>query len=65
MPQRIKWKTDLEKSVVVVNFERRGWARADGGGDANRIDNSGSSSTLPAQTLNSAGQMSSQTSGIV
>ena len=63
MPQKIKWKTDLEKSVVVVNFERRGWIRADGGGEGSRLDNSGSSSTLPTQTLNSAGQMSSQTSG--
>ena len=67
MPQKIKWKTDLEKSVVVVNFERRGWVRSDGGGggggDANRPDNAGSSSTLPAQTLNAAGQMSSQTTG--
>lgn len=25
---RIKWKTDLEKSVVTVNFDRRGWQRA-------------------------------------
>lgn len=31
---RLKWKTDLEKGVVTLNFERRGWQRcgeADGG----------------------------------
>ena len=27
MPQRLKWKTDLEKSVVTLNFERRGWQK--------------------------------------
>ena len=27
MPYRLKWKTDMEKSVVTVNFERRGWER--------------------------------------
>jgi len=26
-PQKIKWKTDLEKNVVIANFERRGWQR--------------------------------------
>jgi tubulin polyglutamylase TTLL1 len=25
--QKIKWKTDLEKSVVILNYERRGWVR--------------------------------------
>lgn len=25
--QKIRWKTDLEKSVVILNFERRGWMR--------------------------------------
>lgn len=25
---KIKWKTDLEKNVVINNFERRGWIRA-------------------------------------
>jgi tubulin polyglutamylase TTLL1 len=29
MPYRLKWKTDMEKSVVVMNFERRGWLRVD------------------------------------
>ena len=24
MPYRLKWKTDLEKGVVTLNFERRG-----------------------------------------
>lgn len=27
MPTRLKWKTDLEKGVVTVNFDRRGWQR--------------------------------------
>lgn len=26
-PYRLKWKTDLEKGVVMVNYERRGWQR--------------------------------------
>lgn len=25
---KLKWKTDLEKGVVTLNFERRGWQRA-------------------------------------
>lgn len=28
MPTRLKWKTDLEKGVVTLNFDRRGWQRA-------------------------------------
>ena len=28
MPYRLKWKTDLEKGVVTINFDRRGWQRA-------------------------------------
>lgn len=24
---KLKWKTDLEKGVVMQNFERRGWTR--------------------------------------
>lgn len=27
MPNCLKWKTDIEKSVVTINFERRGWQR--------------------------------------
>jgi tubulin polyglutamylase TTLL1 len=27
MPPKLKWKTDLEKGVVTLNFERRGWVR--------------------------------------
>jgi len=27
MPLKLKWKTDLEKGVVTLNFERRGWQR--------------------------------------
>ena len=26
-PYRLKWKTDLEKGVVTLNFDRRGWQR--------------------------------------
>jgi hypothetical protein len=25
---KYKWKTDLEKYVITVNYERRGWVRA-------------------------------------
>ena len=33
---RLKWKTDLEKGVVTVNFDRRGWQKvADGENDWN------------------------------
>ena len=31
---RLKWKTDLEKSVVILNFDRRGWQRV---GDRDRL----------------------------
>jgi|LauGreSBDMM110SN_4_FD.fasta_scaffold44582_1 tubulin polyglutamylase TTLL1 len=27
MPYRLKWKTDLEKCVVTLNYDRRGWER--------------------------------------
>lgn len=27
MPYRLKWKTDLEKGVVTINYDRRGWQR--------------------------------------
>eukprot|EP01041_Mallomonas_annulata_P012587 gene12587-26504_t len=27
-PTRLKWKTDLEKGVVISSFERRGWVRS-------------------------------------
>jgi hypothetical protein len=57
MPQRLKWKTDLEKSVVTLNFDRRGWVRQDG--DAGRMEASSSAPSLPSQVLNGAGQMSS------
>lgn len=29
MSTRLKWKTDIEKTVVTLNFERRGWQRSD------------------------------------
>ncbi len=35
MPTRVKWKTDLEKGVVTINFDRRGWQRAAEGEDWN------------------------------
>ena len=35
MPTRLKWKTDLEKGVVTINFDRRGWQRC---GTANDMD---------------------------
>jgi hypothetical protein len=28
MPTKLKWKSDMEKNVVVVNFERRGFQKA-------------------------------------
>lgn len=28
----MKWKTDLEKHVIVSNFERRGWIRSQNDG---------------------------------
>ena len=31
MPTRLKWKTDLEKGVVIANFDRRGWLRTSAG----------------------------------
>ena len=31
MPTRLKWKTDLEKGVVTLNFDRRGWVRTNDG----------------------------------
>jgi tubulin polyglutamylase TTLL1 len=34
MPTRLKWKTDLEKSVVTLNFDRRGWQRVSDGDDS-------------------------------
>jgi tubulin polyglutamylase TTLL1 len=33
MPTRLKWKTDMEKNVVTLNFERRGWQCANNMGD--------------------------------
>lgn len=34
MPYRIKWKTDFERGVVTVNFDRRGWQRSGNPGDS-------------------------------
>lgn len=61
MPPKLKWKTDLEKSVVTLNFDRRGWVRQDG--DSTRLEQSQSTPGLPVQTLNAQGQMSSQNTG--
>lgn len=30
-PVRLKWKTDIEKGVIVNNFDRRGWIRCSEG----------------------------------
>ena len=40
MPTRLKWKTDLEKSVVILNFERRGWLRVNSNSNINGNMNS-------------------------
>jgi tubulin polyglutamylase TTLL1 len=34
MPTKLKWKTDLEKGVVTINFDRRGWQRCGTAGDS-------------------------------
>lgn len=33
--QKFKYKTDLEKNVLIHNFEKRGWQRAGEGEDWN------------------------------
>ena len=30
MSGRLRWKADLEKNVLVSNFERRGWVKTEG-----------------------------------
>ena len=30
--QKFKWKSDFDKSVLIQNFEKRGWQRANGDG---------------------------------
>ena len=30
--QRLKWKSDFDKSVLTLNFEKRGWIKATGDG---------------------------------
>ena len=29
---KLKWKTDLDKQVIIQNFEKRGWQKAQGEG---------------------------------
>lgn len=29
---KLKWKTDLDKQVIIQNFEKRGWIKAQGEG---------------------------------
>jgi hypothetical protein len=29
---KLKWKTDLDKQVIIQNFEKRGWIKANGEG---------------------------------
>ena len=41
MPTRFKWKTDVEKSVVTLNFERRGWQCANSNLNSNNEDRKG------------------------
>ena len=33
--QRLKWKSDFDKSVLTLNFEKRGWLKASGDGKKN------------------------------
>ena len=30
--QKLKWKSDFDKPVLIQNFERRGWVRGNGDG---------------------------------
>lgn len=29
---KLKWKTDLDKQVIIQNFEKRGWVKCSGDG---------------------------------
>ena len=29
---KLKWKTDFDKAVLIQNFEKRGWIKANGEG---------------------------------
>lgn len=29
---KLKWKTDLDKQVIIQNFEKRGWLKSQGEG---------------------------------
>ena len=29
---KLKWKTDLDKQVIIQNFEKRGWLKSQGDG---------------------------------
>jgi hypothetical protein len=35
---QLKWKTDLDKVVIVANFERRNWPKVGGEGPASHLD---------------------------
>jgi hypothetical protein len=35
---QLKWKTDLDKVVIVANFERRNWPKVGGEGPASPLD---------------------------
>jgi hypothetical protein len=31
---KLKWKSDFDKAVLIQNFERRGWQKCNGEGNA-------------------------------
>ena len=47
---RLKWKTDIEKSVVVMTLERRGWQRVhdDDGPSSYAVTSSGGTASTAA-----------------
>ena len=55
MPFRLKWKTDLDKSVVIMNFERRGWQRVYDEGEFVPPTNGIPTSTIPTSSSSALG----------
>jgi len=35
MVSKLKWKTDLDKQVIIQNFEKRGWVKCQSDDDWN------------------------------
>lgn len=33
---KLKWKTDLDKQVIIQNYEKRGWQKATGEGNSSK-----------------------------